>query len=182
MPSKKPSNVPSKAPTHLPTLERQPTSIPSSSLTGFPTKSTAPPSVSTSPTCFIDTGVGNFGDVVTLYAETIAYIYEMETDPSSTASISLDVIPSLEKQILISLIPNFFDDYCAESVRRQLLARSNQETEGTMMGISSLPADKVMARGKISFLQGFALFCCNPFYNSYSEFMPIMLIPLVPFA
>jgi hypothetical protein len=81
----------------------------------------------------------------------------METDPSSTASISQEVLPSLETQMLKFLIPNYFENYCdaaGDNVARKtrelaIIQRNLDENRGTMMGISSLPADKVMTRGKV---------------------------------
>lgn len=164
-PSRRPSRAPSRLPTaepHSPTVPPtdnpthnpskvhvptgNPTTIPS---TSAPTISTASPTISVSPTCFIDTETGNFGDVLNLNANILGYVYEMETDPSSTASVSQDVIPSLEKQMLKFLIPNYFDNYCGsgDNTSRHLAIQKNFETGGTMMGISSFPADKVMTRG-----------------------------------
>jgi hypothetical protein len=169
-PSRRPSRAPSRLPTaepHSPTVPPtgnpthnpskvhvptgNPTTIPS---TSAPTRSTASPTVSVSPTCFIDTETGNFGDVLNLNANILGYVYEMETDPSSTASVSQDVIPSLEKQMLKFLIPNYFENYCGsgDNTSRYLALQKNFETGGTMMGISSFPADKVMTSGKFFFV------------------------------
>eukprot|EP00557_Chaetoceros_sp_GSL56_P004728 CAMPEP_0176488132 /NCGR_PEP_ID=MMETSP0200_2-20121128/6541_1 /TAXON_ID=947934 /ORGANISM="Chaetoceros sp., Strain GSL56" /LENGTH=434 /DNA_ID=CAMNT_0017885085 /DNA_START=446 /DNA_END=1750 /DNA_ORIENTATION=+ len=152
-PTKSTTNVPSHAPSSLPTAKPHlPTSTPSREPTRQPHAPTGNPTLfpTVSPTCFIDTGNGNFGDVGTINANVLSYVYEMETDPSSEASISQEVIPSLENQMLKMLIPNYFEDYCSveENIARKLLIQGRTvESGGTMMGISSLPADKVMTQG-----------------------------------
>lgn len=149
---KSPTIWPSCMPSKAPTGEPQPSAIPTDSPSRAPFTSTLSPSVSVSvsPTCTIDTGTGNYGDVTSVDANVLIYVYEMETDPSSSASISQEVIPKLEKQILNAMIPNYFDNYCktdSNNARKRVMQIS-RETGGAMVGISSLPSDKVRAQGK----------------------------------
>ena len=148
-PSSTPTSIPSLIPTSLPTLV--PTSMPSAQPTIQP---------SMSPTCKdIDNG-NTFGTTSTTEPQVLTYIYEMETDPNSDASVADDILPSVEREITGMIAANFAEFTCVENevVRRhrKLARRYNdghhdfikqaQHSNNRMLlqGLSSAPADVVL--------------------------------------
>jgi len=155
-PSKSPTKDPTQAPTKSlsPTRTLQPTKAPSKSPTMDPTK--AP--VTSSPTCKVATVTGEFGDVEAIQPVVLTYLYEMDTDISSSASVDQEIIPDLELLMVNFLIPTLFGDDCPTDGGRRLQMISRQSHErklestdfppSSIKGLSSFPEDQLLPKSK----------------------------------
>ena len=130
LPTAGPTSMPTSSPVNQPT-----TSIPT------PELPTAGPTSMPPPSCFDETGV--FGDTSSEDKRTLVnYFYEVETDPSVSASVSDDILPQLEVMFVNALLPSLFSD-CRPNVRS--IGDTSIQNLEPMLGISSFPSDLVMS-------------------------------------
>ena len=169
-PSLIPSTMPTVHPSSSPTIHI--TQIPSSHSSSYPTLEPSN-TQSLSPTCFNGNSGGETGEEVG-FGNTddtdpviVSYIYSIETDPKSNASIESDVLPNVEEAIASMLAKSFLGISCGSNgdgsddntdsteISRsrngeklnQLRRRRNQSSTGTMLGLSSAPEDKMLPNG-----------------------------------
>ena len=69
------------------------------------------------------------------------YLYEVEIVPSTSASMSDDILPKLEIMFINALIPSLFEE-CRPQGRRSNVANANSiKNLKPMRGVSSYPPD-----------------------------------------
>jgi len=151
-PTVAPTSSPTKSPTSAPTpAPKVPTSSPST-----------PPTATMQPTCDgvnIVTGImGNSGN---LPATVLRYMYAIETDPNSSASMMGEIIPALEMKMLKVIGRNYMTPQCSESRGGGIFHISHRtgaaavetavesaESNNAIQALSSEPNDNPMGRGK----------------------------------
>lgn len=165
---------------NVPTIS--PTASPSKKPTEAPTQPTVR-KVTDSPTgrCVHDEGGGNFGDVKSLEPIVLTYMYEMEVDPTTNATLD-EVLPSLELCMVKSLIPTLFPGCPIDDGSSNRLLQNNifanltqlemmelsREIDSTI-GMSTLPADQVSDAGcKVS---NDSSVMCMPFIGKMTLFV-----------
>ena len=154
-----PTITPSKAPSRSNKQpgSNHPTEIPSSQPgSNHPTEipSSEPPSThptekpSSPPTCLLEIIDGNIGEVNSADAVILRYLYEIETDPLSTASMDQEVIPDLELAMLKYLFQGAGPGCGAGDQRRMSVYSFDSKRLEGMMGMSTSPSDVVSSEGK----------------------------------
>ena len=130
----------------------QPTPAPAvPSAPSVPTTTTASPTTE----CTADDG-GSFGQIGRVEnIVRVEYMYEMElVDGTTTTDVENNILPSLERTFVDSIIPALFPDECGTrdgggGRRRRLMTTTNYSVRRRLrvVGLSSNPPDEVLGNG-----------------------------------
>mmetsp|Transcript_25026 Transcript_25026/g.59487 ORF Transcript_25026/g.59487 Transcript_25026/m.59487 type:complete len:451 (+) Transcript_25026:244-1596(+) len=143
---------PSMQPTPAPVVPTPPTIAPAPVAPSDPSAPPAPSDPSASPTteCTADDG-GSFGEIgLVENIVRVEYMYEMElVDGTTPSDVEDDILPSLERTFVDSIIPLLFPDECGTrdgggSRRRRLNTNYSVRRRLRVVGLSSNPPDEVL--------------------------------------
>ena len=130
-------------------------------VTEAPTEKITDSDSSSEPCVSSDGTFGNIADDAALITVPITYLYEMEIVSGTNQSvIDNEVLPSLEKVVVDSILHDIFPDTCASTAigkrkQRRKLLRNQRNRRLEAVGVSMYPPDYVTVNCKLPFSLAF---------------------------